>query len=460
MQSEPRYLLRVLGRPAIIAIPVIAVAATAAVLLGPGALGPAYAARVYGAPTLGSRVAALRIETLASLSGVDERVAMSDITVEARIGERSLDPFTLSTGPDGIAEARLEAPEPIREPIDIRLRRGRATLAQGRVAPTAPAPLFAQLGLVRGSTQGELSIRVDAARGILAAPFPEALKILVTQGADDRAGVAAELEVSALGAEVLPARVTTDARGAAAITVKALAHQADMTIVARAAGKTGRWEGTLPVVPGAIWLDPNAAPGALALVSPAPRDRAYVSVHSDQGRVFGASVPLTLDPSGYYRGETHLPPLPAGPRNPIYQATLSGDPLERGPATVAWPLPPATGAVTPAPIERVLDGLPAALAAEKARAWAARRVGLLVIGAAALCEVLLILLQSRAAVRHPDEHLRSAASSEGGAPLSPDDQRRLATLTSREHPLLLALAAAAIIALGFALFAAITALRR
>src|SRR4029079_19659905 len=109
-------------------------------------------------------------------------------------------------------------------------------------------------------SQGDLSIRVETARGFLAAPFPEAIRISIADKPPARAGLRADLELSAPGAELSLDKLSTDAAGKAALTIKPLAHQVDLSIVARASGKSARWEGTLPVVPGATWIAPSKIP--------------------------------------------------------------------------------------------------------------------------------------------------------------------------------------------------------
>jgi hypothetical protein len=134
-------------------------------------------------------------------------------------------------------------------------------------------------------------------------------------------------------------------------------------------------------------------------------------------------------------------------------ASIAGDPFEQGAGTVAWPIEPPEGARQAPPLALLLDGLPAAQDRERQRAWASRRVGLILIGAAALAEVLLLLVQSRAAQRRLEEHLADASDA-----LPEADRARLMD-SAREHPLLRALLAVALVGLAFALVAALTTFR-
>lgn len=476
-------LFSMVGRAALV-IPSIAAFVTAAVLLGPGATRPAIGARLRGAPIEGGRVVALRLEAIKRFYGVDEGVALTGLKLEATAGGQALETWTGETGSDGIAEVRLSASAPVHGPLEVRIaREGAALLGQGTIPLRRGAPVFATLGTIQGTvvaaapagglgpTPGDLSIRVDATRGVLAAPFPATLRVSIGEAEDSRTSVRAELEISALGAELSPdggvtaaspLKLSTDARGLAELTVKPLAHQVELTILARATEKSARWVGSLPVTPGALWIAPPGKPDApMVITSPSPRERAYLSFFSEEGRVFGAVVALSRDPQGFFQAEV-TPVLPPSPR--ILYVTVAGDPLEQGLGTVAFPLHPSEGAVAPRPLELLFDGVPAAEVREKVRAWTARRAGLMVVGAAAVLSMLLILLRSRQAQRRLDAHLiaASTAKREDGAgeapPLSGGDRAKLLA-AAREQPVLRALIAAAVVGLAFSVMAAVSAFR-
>jgi hypothetical protein len=248
-------------------------------------------------------------------------------------------------------------------------------------------------------------------------------------------------------------------------------------------GKRGTWEGILPVVPGGVWLERapegEAARGAstspeIRVVSPAPKRQVYLSIIGDQGRVFGAVIPLAPDGAGFYAGRVRAD-LPAGART--LQVTLAGDPFEQGAGTVAWPLVPPEGTAEIQRVELLLDGLPGAEIRERARASAARRAAAILVGAAAIFEVLLLLLRSRASQRALEKHLAGASGvpdadtqrpgepppgearePRGPAPLSAADRERLLA-SARDHPVLWALAFSALVGLGFALVLAFATLR-
>ena len=450
-----------LGRIAILVIPTVAVAVTALVLLGPGALRPAVGVRLRGVPFAGGHVLALRLEAVKSLYDVDDVTALAGIHVDAIAGGARLGTWSGDADVDGIAEVRLESPTPIEGPLGVVITRSGALLGKGTIPLRAAEPVGQRRGFVPGTTGGTLRIQVEAVRGALAAPFPETLSLTVTEVLGG-APVKADLELAVLGADVtaagsaanaapaeLPFRLTTNDRGAARVVLKPLSHDVNLTITANTLEKTGRWDGMLPVIPGAAWIDPASRLGPLTVVSPAPHAFAYLSFWSEAGRVAGASLPLSKDPDGFFRARV-TPQLPTGAR--ILFVSVAGDPLEQGAGTVAWPLRPAEAAFTTRPFELMLDGVPAARELEKARAWSSRRAGLAVIAAAALAEILLLLYRSRASQKKLEAHFL-----EGEAEGSPE--RPALLRAAREHMVLRALVAVAMIALAFAIIGALTSLR-
>lgn len=488
----------------VIAIPAVAVAIAAAVLLGPGAPRPAVGMRIYGAPVTGARIVALRLLGVERFAGVDEAAALANMRVEARVapdgtgsgqspaGSEDTSVWEGGTGKDGVAEARLELRVPRGGAIALRVTRAGTPLAEGVVSVVAAPPKVLAPGWLTGivsavegsaggaslpSTLGErspsrLAIRVEATRGVLAAPFAERLRVHVGDGAGGPGGTRATLSVTALGAEVKaphgaatsPLALTADARGEAEFVLTPLAYQVDLIITAQEGDLSGRWEGSLPVTPGAIHVARGDG-GALAVVSPAPRERAYLSFWDAVGRVGGAVVPLARDSSGFYRGAV----TPAPPPSPgLFTVTAAGDPLELGVGTVAYPLEPAEGSLTPPRLAQILDGVPAAEARERARASAARRAALFVIVTAAALTVLLLLREGYASQRRLEAHL-VAASPEGDEALAAGDPGEAAApaglaradllRAARERPVLHAVIAAALVGLAFALVAALTTLR-
>jgi hypothetical protein len=441
------------ARVATFVLPTASVLVAALVFLGPGALRPALGSRVRGLPAEGTHALALRIEVVKALYDVVDGAGEHELLVEASAPGQTLRGWHGTTGADGVVEARVEGNAPIRGPVALAvtaLSPRKKLLAAGEVSLDRPLVVPAQVGRIPGTTRGDLDIRVDATRGFLAAPFTEEVRVAVSSGGSAGAPAArAEIELSGVGIDVAPPQATADERGRAAFNVKPLAHQVELAVVAHAGSATARWEGTLPVVPGAMWLAPGSGRKTRALLSPVPRERAYVSFWSEDGRVAGAVVPLARDAQGFHAGELSIPEA----HGHILFASLAGDPLEQGAGTVAWPIEPPEGAMVAPPLALLLDGLPAAQDRERQRAWASRRVGLILIGAAAIAEVLLLLVQSRAAQRRLEEHLAEASGT-----LPEADRARLMD-SAREHPLLRALLAVALVGLAFALVAALSTFR-
>ena len=156
----------------------------------------------------------------------------------------------------------------------------------------------------------------------------------------------------------------------------------------------------MPVVPGALWLDPAPlAANELRLVAPVPRDIAYVNLSTTRGRLWSGAVPLSSDARGFASGKAVLPRLPAADE-PAW-ITLSSDPRGTGAGTVGWPLAwRDTHPVTLRP-ERpfrdwlVLDGLPKAEERDAARRRRARVLSAIALGGGAVLEGILLAEGSR-----------------------------------------------------------------
>ncbi|WP_437567565.1 hypothetical protein [Sorangium sp. So ce542] len=466
-------------------LPALSIGLAAVVFLGPGAQRMATGVRVWGAPVAGSEALALRIEGVRRLHGADDPAALPAIEVSATSGGAPLAGWSGSTGKDGIGEALLRAGGGLKAPVVVRIRRGGDALLEQEVplSPPLPAahasalPGAAHASALPGAAHGELRLRVTVARGAMAAPFPEPVRVTVET--EDGAPVpGARVEASAVGADLGgqgsgPAQITADARGTAELTIRPLAHAVELTLRAArpgsaappgARGASGSWEGRLPVIPGAVWLDPAGLAGErpeLRLTSPAPKPRAYVSIGRGHGRLLGAVVPLAADGGGFFSGTLALPD--GQPPGAAGWAVVASDPYEQGAGTVAWPLSPAASPVAPRRVALLADGVPAAEARERARASRARRAGLVVLGAAGAAEMLLLALRARTARRRLAAHLAAASGGEGedgadGAPLSREDRGRLLA-TVRAEPVLSVLALAALVGLSFAAVAALATFR-
>lgn len=448
------------------ALPTAAVVTAAIVFLGPGKPRAALGARVWGSPlSLERAPLAVRIEGIRRLYGVDDAAAPGDmraLSLDVRDASgAALGLWSGDAGPDGVAEALVSAAS-ARGPLDVRVRRGDVLLAEGRIERRSQA----LEGIVRGSgdiggvSRGDRAARVEVVRGQMVAPFEEEVRVTVLPGegapfAEDAAGEVS-IEASpastqaASGVEVRPPRATAGRGGSATFWVKPTAYNVELSLkIHDTSGHQGEWEGNLPVVPGAMWLDPSGQPGEITIVSPAPRERAYTSFYTEGGRVFGAVIPLARDEAGFYRGRLATPADLLAAKD--LRVVVAGDAYERGVGTVAWPIAPPEGKAPLARVELLIDGMPAAEAREKARAGSARTVGVLVIGLAAALEVLLLLIQSRASQRRLVAHFEEAQTEAG--------ERERLLGAAKDRPLVGALIGAALIVLAFALVLAFVALR-
>ncbi|WP_437808436.1 hypothetical protein [Sorangium sp. So ce1078] len=465
-------------------LPALSIGLAALVILGPGAQRMATGVRVWGAPVAGSETLALRFEGVRRLHGADDPATLEAIEVSATSAGSPLERWSGATGKDGIGEALLRARGGLKEPLVVRIARDGDMILEQELpllpelpaAETSALPGAAHTGALPGTANGELRLRVTAARGAMAAPFPEPVRVAVET--EDGAPVpGARVEASAVGADLEgqgsgPAQIAADARGVAALTIKPLAHAVELTLRTTrpqpgppgSRGASGTWEGRLPVIPGAIWLDPAGLAGGrteLRLTSPAPKPRAYVSIGGAHGRLLGAVVPLAADGAGFFSGTLALPDGPSP--DAAGWAVVASDPYEQGAGTVAWPLSTAAGPAAPRRVALLADGVPAAEARERARASRARRAGLVVLGAAGVAQMMLLALRSRTARRRLEAHLAAASGGEGedgsdGAPLSREDRGRLLA-TVRAEPLLSVLALAALVGLSFAAVAALATFR-
>jgi hypothetical protein len=439
-------------RFALYVVPGISVLTTALVLIGPGAPRASVGARVYGVVG-SSRTLALRIEGVRRLHGIDDAATEREVTVDARPEKGA--PLTTSArlGSDGIVEARLESPTELGAFFDLRVTSAGVPLAGGRVRLGTRSKTRAPMdSTVDGTTSGALVPRVTIPRSFLAAPFPEELRVELPSAVRYPITVELTCEGGALDAT----KATLEAAGKSAVFhLSARSHTVELSVQANDRfGSAGRWEGSMPVVPGAMWIDP-APSDTIAIRAPVPRDRAYVSVHDARGRVFGAVVPLSPDTSGVWSGAVPLRGLPALDSATELTAVVASDPWEQGSGTVAWPIRGQLSA-RPETIELLLDGMASADANEAERARGARRVAFAVIALAAVAEVLLFL---RAELLDRRRLLAGLARFDADdTPENQADHARLLTPSAAQRALGIAIFTA-IVGLAFTLLAAVTTFR-
>lgn len=458
-----------LGRVATFIVPSLAVGITAAVLLGPGATRKAAFVRVYGAPLVGSSTLALRIEAAERLYGIDENAALQGVLVEATEAGVALESVSVAIGPDGVGEALITSPQPLRGPFVLRVRRGKHLLAEGPLDLYPPMQLERVIVAPRtlpGQTSGNLDIHVDVRRGSLAAPFADMLDLWVglaphvspTNASFD--GIA--LEASAPGATIVPEKFATNENGRASFTITPQLHHIELTITAQhPAHGDGKWVGILPVIPGAIWMKPETKDG-LEFVSPVPRERIYVSAMNLTGRLFGAIVPVSPDERQEYRGRMVLPD---DVKKVATHVIVAGDPAEQGVGTIIWPLHADEEIdVTGPAFSCVLDGASAAEERERGRASRVRRLALLVVITTAIFEVLFMISRSRQAQKKFEENLvgfvEVEPSPHEGEPTAHERRVNILATARQEHPVLRVALAISLVLVAFSMIGALSALQR
>lgn len=407
-------------------MPSFAVLATAALVLGPGRERPAIGARLWGIPRDGGTVAAFRIETLERQYGSDRAVAVDGLELSVRLAGSEIGRWTGRSGDDGVAEALVRAERPLSGPIELRIRSGRTLLGEGPLPQRPLPPLTLEKRRVEGTAEGPVKLQLDIVRGVLAAPFPGSVRVLAMRDGSPAEGIF--LKPSANGAETpaIGREIVTSSTGEATFSVTPTWHAVDLKVEATDRSVNpptiSKWEGGLPVQPGALWLG-LSRPQA-EILSPVPRERVYVTAIGAMGRVFGQVVALSKNDSGFYQGTLDMTELT---RHGAEAVTLAGDPTEVGSGTVTWPVDSSWAVVAAPRVERLYDGLPFAELREQKRAGTARLASVTVALLAGVFEVILLVLYSRESQRKLAAHLaqlsedaeeRAAASRMTAAPIS------------------------------------------
>jgi hypothetical protein len=341
--------------------------------------------------------------------------------VRARNGELPEAVARCHTLTDGTCDVLLDFSAEVSGPIHavVSADTGAAVLAEGDFQANGadwgrsaghPARLV-------GHATGDLAIDVAARRGVFAAPFPDDLVVTVRDGETPVQDARITLRTDAADlAGVPPSRdpersltLIASERGEVRFGVTPHMHTVAIDIDVTATDRAAAWHGLLPVVPGAIWLDPTSyANGSIQVVAPVPREVAYVTIATASARLWGGVIALhSGETQGYSRGGIEWPKgiraPEIGTHEPIW-ITLSSDPLQTSAGTVGWPVHRATWPVFPTAIldERpfrdllLLDGMPAAEKRDQARRYRARALSAVALGAAAVLEGILLAVSSGA----------------------------------------------------------------
>lgn len=399
-------------------LPGIAIGFVAVVILGPGNMRPVLGARVYLAPPTDARThPSARVTTAWRLG--DAETPAADVALEVLAAGA---PVKATTGSDGVAEIRFATAIPDGTRVEV--------ASEGRSLGAGDAHVDATAQLVEppapsASRRGDLPLDVRVVRGQLAPPFPD--EIAVGAQVVDDGPIHRTARISVLLTGSTPDHFDDELREGAPWTTRVIRPEAlriDVEVDARIDGERSTYEGSLPTVPGAIWLDPKSPPGRLDFIAPAPRKAAYVSLISERGRVGGAVVPLAEDAAGFYRGS-----MAAEVEGSRFDVIVAGDPEEEGAATVIWPVRrgddrgPAGAArwvagtreaAHPLRLERVIDGMPAAVAIENARIRGVRGMAIAVALIVGVLEILLLVREGRRAQRDLDAHFATQADASTG----------------------------------------------
>jgi hypothetical protein len=375
-----------LRRHWIVLVPAAATVFVAAVLLGPGRERPVVGVRLLAAASADGAIRSLRIETVQRGEPSERPMSTDELALQGPDGSTL---WSGATGPEGIAEASLGSPLGLEDEVIVS-RQGRVIAEGSLAAPKREAPVITS-AIAPGVQNGELAVSVEVLRGVLVPSIRDDIRVLVT----DAKGRPVTSKVLIRGSSVEPAEASVDApNGVAALPVTVLAPPASIEVRAEEAcgpsARSGELRAELPVAMGSTWIRPSSDAGRLDVVSPAPRTSAFLSLYDETGRIGGGIVALREGQDGYHHGSLDLPE-----GIDLLSVVVASDPHEKGASTVAWPAPGHTGRAVAPRVAVALDGVPAAVMAEKRRISRVRTIATVVLSLAAAIEVALLLWTRR-----------------------------------------------------------------
>lgn len=377
----------------LLVVPALATALVVFVTFGPGQERTVKGARVLVAAGEPAGVRSLRIETIERGAPIPRATEVPDLQIFVDGDAEPL--WRGSSGPFGVADAKLRRPVP--SGARVRVRTGDRTLAEGqlRTASSEPASPSFQPAKLEGVAEGELTVSAEAAAGTLVPSIAGGVVVTVS----DRSGAVSDAKLTMKATAVEPAELEVDVKnGRALLSLAVIAPPAAVELTARAEGRTGTLRAELPTTMGAIAA--VAANGRVELVSPAPREVAFVSLFDEAGRVGGAVVLLEASPDGYFRGSL---PIERG----VAALTVSSDAREASGSTVTWPGEDQSGLASAPRLSVAVDGMPQALQAEATRLSRVRTATTAALSLAAALEIALLLWtrrEARAALAKTDEN--------------------------------------------------------
>ena len=399
--------MTMLERTILFGVPTLAGLAVGFVLLGPGARRVVEGARVFGLPVEGAAVGALRIALVRRLGELEVPTG-GRVEVEwSRAGEvfaRSV----ATVDADGWADVTLRFDTPFPQSAHLTVRRGATVLATGD-AEAHPSPRLVDASVCESN--GPLTLCVP--RGIAVPEFPERVSVTMRGGNELESGTLIELDAAG-------GRVTRPSnrgghrceRGECVVTanfdVVALAPSVPLDVHATDASKS-RLYAELPLRAGGLWLEPSDEPGrALVIRSATLKGVVYASFITAEGRSWGGAVRMQELPDGTATGRVDLPsPQAAAAQGATL--VISSDAEEPKEHSVAWPVSNGQRR-EPALVERILDGVPAALNREEARIRAVRWPTAGAIATSSVAVLLTLSLRIRRMRERFERHLAGAGS--------------------------------------------------
>jgi hypothetical protein len=362
-------------------LPTAATILVTVVLLGPGQERAPVGGRVLVAGSADRAIRSLRIETVERGSPFQRHVEIDALVLKGPDGATL---WNGSTGPYGVAEVQLASGLPSGSRVELQSRGGRV-LAEGVIdVPVAAPPEVKEVALA-GVQEGELLVAAELPTGALVPSLRGSLLVTVTAGKEPVESASLTIRSSS----VEPAEAKLEYKGPRTpIDLVVIAPPAVVEIEASGARGTGKLRVELPTEMGAIGATVSGT--SLELVSPSPRDVAFVSFFDERGRTGGAAVPLEATPDGFFRGTAQAD-------TDFVAVTVASDPHETSASTMTWPGPSVTGVASAPKLVQAIDGMPTVMRAEKQRVGRVRTITTVALSLAAALQIALLIGSRRAA---------------------------------------------------------------
>lgn len=279
-------------------------------------------ARIIGGPTDSSAGFRGRIQVLSENSGVVASVPDARLELVAKQGRHAVR-RPLQTGPDGWVE--FFVPRFPEEKLQLEVSHARGgQLVSGDVELSTQNYLASANHRQHAQSRHILDdaiVCLFVPSVVLAVPFASTITVLLRRAAPGSSCADAqatgepgtEISVKIRGGELLSKeRCVSNERGACEFIVRPLYHNVEIEIEVSAAGKHLSFESILPIVPGAFGLEEasdqsGADERRFTIRSPVPRDYAWYTIVSEQGRGPGGFVPLSAGDDGISVGHISLP---------------------------------------------------------------------------------------------------------------------------------------------------------